>query len=522
MPHSAPKLTATLTLLLMSACASTSSEVPQAPYDVEHKSLVDLRADLLGGRVTSEHLVELYHERIALIDDAGPQFNSVLALNPSALDDARRLDAERARGEIRGLLHGVPILLKDNIESKDPLPTTAGSLALADNFTERDAPIVARLRAAGAIILGKANLSEWANIRSSNSTSGWSAVGGLTRNAHDPLRTACGSSAGSGVAVAASLCAAALGTETDGSITCPASMNGVVGLKPTVGLLSRTHIVPISHTQDTAGPMTRSVRDAALLLSVMAGSDPADPSTVHADNFAEAYHEPLRSGANPLSGARLGVLRFHTQRHDEGTLAVFEAALNTLRAAGAELIEIEEFSGMREIGGHEFRILLTELKADMNAYLASTPPAVTTRTLADVIAFNEAHAAEEMPHFAQEFFERAESQPGLDDQEYKDSVAAAARMAGPEGIDRLLTENNVTALIAPTAGPAWLIDLENGDSHGPSCTTLPAVSGYPHLTLPMGKVEGLPVGLSFIGTAWSEGNLLRLGHGFEMVRGEFR
>ncbi len=521
MSHRFSRLAA-LTPLLLSACATTPTDGPPTPYDVEGKSLTELRADLMGGAVSSERLIELYHERIALIDDAGPLLNSILALNPSALEDARRLDAERARGEIRGLLHGIPILLKDNIESKDPLPTTAGSLALADNFTGRDAPIVARLRAAGAIILGKANLSEWANIRSSNSTSGWSAVGGLTRNAHDPLRTACGSSAGSGVAVAASLCAAALGTETDGSITCPASMNGVVGLKPTVGLLSRTHIVPISHTQDTAGPMTRSVPDAALLLSVMAGSDPSDPGTVRADDFAEAYHERLDTGTNALNGARLGVLRFHTRRHDEGTLALFEKTLESLRAAGAELVEIEEFSGMRGIGGHEFRILLTELKADMNVYLASTPPAVTTRTLADVIAFNEAHAAEEMPHFAQEFFERAESQPGLDDQEYKDSVAAAARMAGPEGIDRLLTENNVTALIAPTAGPAWMIDLENGDSHGPSCTTLPAVSGYPHLTIPMGMVEGLPIGLSFMGAAWSEASLLRLGQGFEMIRGDLQ
>jgi amidase len=277
--------------------------------------------------------------------------------------------------------------------------------------------------------------------------------------------------------------------------------------------------------------MTRTVLDAALLLSVMAGSDPTDPATLLADEFSEAYYKrlalppslsPLYTlGANPLSGTRIGVMRFHAKRHDEGTLAVFEAALDTLRAADAELVEIEEFPGLRGIGGHEFRILLTELKANMNAYLASTPPAVTTRTLADVIAFNEAHAAEEMPHFAQEFFERAEGRPGLDDQEYKDSVAAAARMAGPEGIDRLLTENNVTALIAPTAGPAWLIDLENGDSHGPSCTTLPAVSGYPHLTLPMGKVEGMPIGLSFMGAAWSEAHLLRLARGFEMVRGEF-
>jgi amidase len=278
--------------------------------------------------------------------------------------------------------------------------------------------------------------------------------------------------------------------------------------------------------------MTRTVLDAALLLSVMAGSDPTDPATLLADEFSEAYYKrlalppslsPLYTlGANPLSGTRIGVMRFHAKRHDEGTLAVFEAALDTLRAADAELVEIEEFPGLRGIGGHEFRILLTELKADMNAYLATTPPAVTTRTLADVIAFNEAHAAEEMPHFAQEFFERAEAQPGLDDQEYKDSVASAARMAGPEGLDRLLAEYNVTALIAPTAGPAWMIDLENGDSHGPSCTTLPAVAGYPHLTVPMGMVEGLPVGLSFIGAAWSEAHLLRLGQGFEMVRGEFQ
>ena len=511
-------LSIALPLSCLASCAGPQTDVPLAPYIIEHKSLTEMRADLVDGRVTSEHLVELYQERIALLDAAGPRFNSVLALNPRALDDARALDREQARGESRGPLHGVPILLKDNIESADPLPTTAGSLALADNVTGRDAPIVARMRAAGAVILGKANLSEWANIRSSNSSSGWSAVGGLTRNAHDPLRTACGSSAGSAVAVAASLCAGALGTETDGSITCPASMNGVVGLKPTVGLLSRTHIVPISHTQDTAGPMTRTVADAALLLSVLAGSDPADPATLLADHFRQDYAKALDSSS--LRGKRLGVLRFHTRRHEDSTLEVFEAALSTLREAGAELVEIDDLPGRRSLGGHEFRILLTELKADMNAYLASTPATVKTRTLADLIAFNEEHADVEMPFFAQEFFERAQAQPGLDDAEYLESVETAARLAGPEGIDRLLAEYDVEALVAPTAGPAWFIDLENGDAHGPSATTLPAVSGYPHLTVPMGMVEGLPVGISFMGPAWSEAQLLRLGQAYELARGD--
>jgi len=490
------------------------SENPAGPggYPIEERTVADLSADMAAGRISSEELVRLYLERIETIDRRGPELRSVLSVNPRALDDARALDAERARGELRGPLHGIPVLVKDNIESADPLPTTAGSLALAQNLGGRDAPIVERLRKAGAVILGKTNLSEWANIRSSRSTSGWSAVGGLTRNPYALDRNACGSSSGSGAAMAANLAALAVGTETDGSITCPAAVNGIVGLKPTVGLLSRRHIVPISHTQDTAGPMTRTVADAAAMLSVMAGSDEADPATAEADRHVTDYVAALDGQA--LSGAKLGVLRF-AAGYLPALDRAFEHALDELRGAGAEIVEIEKFEGLDPINRDELSVLLTELKADLETYLADAAPAVTTRTLADLIAFNEREAAREMRFFGQELFEQAVKTEGLESADYRRAVEANLRLAGPEGIDRLLAEHGVDALIAPTTGPAWTTDVVNGDHYLGSATTLAAVAGYPHLTVPMGHVFGLPVGISFIGPAWSEARLLALGHAFE-------
>jgi amidase len=482
-----------------------------APYVVEEKSIAQLQADLAGGATTSEGLVEAYLARIEAIDRAGPTLRSVLALNPRAVEDARARDAERKAGKLRGPLHGIPILLKDNIDSADPLPTTAGSLALAKNVTNRDAPFVARLRAAGAIILGKTNLSEWANIRSSQSISGWSAVGGLTRNPYARDRNACGSSSGSGAAAAASLAAATIGTETDGSITCPASINGLVGIKPTIGLVSRTHVVPISHTQDTAGPMTRSVADTAALLTVMAGTDPADSATKHADARKSDYSAALDSGA--LKGKRIGVLKFLKGYHALTDLA-FAAALDEMKAAGAELIEIEKFPAQEKIGEAELVVLLTELKADLNAYLATTPPSVTTRTLKDVIAFNAATPAE-LALFGQDLFEQAEQTKGLTDPAYRKAAATAKRLAGPQGIDRLLKQHKLDALVAPTGGPAWTIDVVTGDHFLGAASTLPAVAGYPHITVPMGEARGLPVGISFIGTAWSESKLIALAYAFE-------
>ena len=478
---------------------------------VEEKSIADLQAELARGTTTSEALVKAYLARIEAIDRAGPTLRSVLALNPRAADDARARDAERKAGKVRGPLHGIPILLKDNIESADPVATTAGSLALKDNVTGRDAPLVARLREAGAVILGKTNLSEWANIRSSQSISGWSAVGGLTRNPYALDRNACGSSSGSGAAAAASLAAATVGTETDGSITCPSSINGLVGMKPTVGLVSRTHVVPISHTQDTAGPMTRTVADAAALLTAMAGSDPADVATKLADARKSDYTKAL--DANALQGKRIGVLKFLSGYHAP-TDRAFAAALDAMKAAGATLVEIEKFENLDKIGEAELTVLLVELKADLNAYLASTAPGVKTRTLKDVIAFNSATPAE-LALFGQDLFEQAEQTKGVNDPAYKKAAATAKRLAGPEGIDRLLKQHKLDALVAPTVGPAWTIDVVTGDHFLGAASTLAAVAGYPHITVPMGDARGLPIGISFMAEAWSEAKLIALGYAFE-------
>ena len=436
--------------------------------------------------------------------------NAVIAIDPGALQAARAADASNPSGP----LHGQPVLIKDNIEAAGPLPTTAGSLALAGNVTNRDAPLVARLRASGAIIFGKANLSEWANIRSSNSISGWSAVGGQTRNPHALDRNTCGSSSGSGAAVAAGIVQYAIGTETDGSITCPAAINGIVGLKPSVGLVSRSRIVPISASQDTAGPMTATVAQAAQLLTAIAGSDPADAATAEADKRKTDYVRLLRR--DELRGKRIGVMRFAS---GFGTDGPFERALALLKAEGATLVDIDKFDD-KDIGANEFQVLLTEFKAGLNDYLKSTPPSVQPRTLAEVIAFNKAHAAEEMALFGQDIFEKAEATKGLSDPAYIKARRTSFEAAGPNGIDRLLKQYKVVALIGPTMPPAWKIDAVNGDQiSGGGAGSLAAVAGYPHLTVPMGQVKGLPVGLSFIGPKWSEALLLSLGYSYEQARG---
>jgi amidase len=448
-------------------------------------------------------------ERIAAVD---PALHSVIAIDSGAMDQARAVDS----GTQRGPLAGQPVLIKDNIESAGTLPTTAGSLALANNVTSRDAPLVARLRSAGAVILGKTNLSEWANIRSSHSISGWSAIGGQTHNPWALDRNTCGSSSGSGAAVAAGFVRFAIGTETDGSITCPASINGIVGLKPTVGLVSRTHIVPIGHSQDTAGPMTDDVRDAAELLTVIAGSDPADAATAEADKHKTDYAAAL--DANALKGKRIGVMRFAS---GFGTDAAFETALALLREQGATLVDIKTFDDSA-IGRNEQFVLLTELKADMAKYLEDSPAPVAVRSLADLIAFDKAHAQQEMSLFGQETFEEAQKTRGLDDPKYRKARQASFRAAGPNGIDRLLKQYDVVALVGPTMPPAWKIDAANGDQiSGGGAGSLAAVAGYPHLTVPMGLVKGLPVGLSFIGPKWSEQVLLNLGYAYEQARGPF-
>ena len=475
------------------------------------KSIATLAGDLAARRVTSEQLVALYSERIHALDQRGPQLHSVIALNPQALEIARALDAERAAGHVRGPLHGIPILIKDNIETADPMPTTAGSLALAGNFASRDAFVVAQLRAAGAIVLGKNNLSEWANIRSSRATSGWSALGGLTKNPYALDRNPCGSSSGSGVAVAASLAAAAIGTETDGSITCPASVLGLVGLKPTVGAVSRSRIIPISSAQDTAGPMTRSVEDARLLMRTLTASDEHDAATRSAAAHAQDFVSALVPDA--LAGRRFGVLKFHTG-YLSAVDALFDAAVSELKKAGAAVTVIESFDGYSAIEARETPILLRDFRKELNTYLASTPADVRTRSLADVIAFNREHAQRELPYFGQDLFERAEA-TASDDPTEVERVREENHKAAAEGLDRLLAADALDALIAPTLSPAWMTDLINGDHVLGGSTTLPAVAGYPHVTVPMGQVHGLPVGLSFIGPAWSDAKLLSFAFAYE-------
>ncbi|HTM82595.1 amidase [Asticcacaulis sp.] len=499
-------------VLVLSACQMPNrapSAYDQAKADLT-APVADIQAHMKAGKYTSADLTQAALDQIKA---KNADLHAVITVNPDALKRAKESDEARKAGKTLGPLMGIPVLIKDNIETADIMPTTAGSMALAANITHRDAPVVANLRAGGAIILGKANLSEWANIRSTRSVSGWSGVGGLTANAIDHARTACGSSSGSGAAVAAGLAPLAVGTETDGSVTCPSSMNGLVGLKPTVGLVSRTYVVPISHSQDTPGPMGHSVADVAAMLTVMAGSDPADKATAEADAHKTDYAAGLTDYS--LKGVRIGVLRDISS--DAKTNAVFETALKALTDQGAVLVDIKD-SSVKGLGDAEMTVMMTELKADLNAYLASTPTAVKTRTLADVIAFNKANAAQEMSYFGQELFEQAEQTKGLDDSAYV-SAAYLARNASAARIDGLLATNKVTVLIAPTYGPAWLSDLIYGDQYnGPSATQLPATSGYPHLTVPMGAVQALPVGLSFIGPKWSEALLLQTGYAFERAR----
>jgi amidase len=449
----------------------------------------------------------VYLERIAASDRAQPPLAAVIAVAPEAMRD--EVDVKR-----KGVaLAGLSVLIKDNVETRD-MPTTAGSLALADNRTGRDAPLVSRLRTAGAIILGKTNLSEWANFRSSLSSSGWSGVGGQSRNPHGLDRSPCGSSSGSGAAVAAGLAWAAVGTETDGSITCPASVNGIVGFKPTVGMISRSGIVPISHVQDTPGPMTRSVADAALMLEAMAGVDAADPATATAPAKARAGFVSGLADAS-LKGVRIGVLVKQIGPLPR-VAELFEAAKVDLVAAGAELVPIE-FTVPDALGKAEQSALLYEFRTDLDRYLAALPGHPQIRSLAALIAFNKAHSAREMRWFEQDLLDQALA--ATDVAAYTKARADAFRLAGPEGVDRLLRENGVAALIAPTSGPAWSIDLVNGDHVvDVGAGSLPAVAGYPHLTVPMGAVEGLPVGLSFIGRAWDDAAILRIGAAYERAR----
>jgi amidase len=478
---------------------------------IPEPSIAELQAKMASGQITAQTLVEHYLQRINALNSQGPALHAVISINPDALAQAHALDQERRDHGARGPLHGIPVLLKDNIESADRMPTTAGSLALVDNFAIADAPVAAALRAAGAIILGKTNLSEWANFRSTHSTSGWSAVGGLTRNPYVLDRTACGSSSGSAVAVAAGMAAASIGSETDGSIACPASMTGVVGLKPTLGLLSQRGIVPIAHSQDTAGPMGRTVADVALLLSALVshGARECEPASGPCD--ATDY----TAGLDPdsLRHKRIGVLRFKPGSHPEMD-DVYERALRRLRAAGATLIEVAA-PDTAPLEAAELAVLMSEFKAGINVYLAAAPAAVKTRDLAQVIDFNRS-SPYELQYFGQDIFLSAQKTAGLEDAGYRDALATSKRLAGAQGLDQMLQQDRLDLLVAPTTSAAWRVDQVLGDRGGDSFTTLAAVAGYPHLSVPMGQVAQLPVGLSFIGPAWSEQLLLACGYAFSL------
>jgi amidase len=484
---------------------------------MEEWSISELQSKMASGELTARQLAELYLQRIADIDQNGPRLNSVIEVNPDALAIAEQLDAERKAGQVRGPLHGIPLLLKENIDTHDRMQTTAGSLALEGNFAARDAFLVERLRQAGALILGKTNLSEWANFRARHSTSGWSSRGGLTRNPYALDRSACGSSSGSAVAVAANLCAVAVGTETDGSIICPAQTNGIVGLKPTLGLISRSGIIPIAHSQDTAGPMGRTVADVAILLGAMTGFDKRDPATRSGKRRALSDYRPFLD-ARGLVGARLGVAR-NLFGSDLRIAKIMEDALEVMRQAGAILIDAVELPASEKFSRSELEVLLYEFKADLNAYLAGVGPEVAVHSLADVIRFNEENKERVMPYFGQDRMLAAQEKGPLTSKRYLAALARNHRLTRDEGVDAVMKKHRLDALVCPSGGPAWLIDLVNGD--GPTwdmeSTSFPAVAGYPHITVPAGYIFGLPVGISFFGRAWQEPTLIKLAYAFEQA-----
>jgi amidase len=506
----------------ISGCSRPQQTAPVsgAPaFELDEATIATLQVEMASGRFTARAIAEKYLERIEQIDKSGPAVNAVLEINPDTLAIAGALDEERKSKGARGPLHGVPVIIKDNIDTADRMATTAGSLALEGSIAPRDSFVAERLRAAGAVILGKANLSEWANFRARNSSSGWSGRGGQTRNPYALDRNPSGSSSGSAVAVAANLCAVAVGTETDGSIVGPSAVNGIVGIKPTVGLVSRAGIIPIAHSQDTAGPMARSVTDAAILLGALAGPDPRDPATAKAGgNLHTDYRHFLQPGR--LRGARIGVARkFFGYHRDVDRL--MDIALDVMKRQGAVLVDPADLprSGF---GGSGFEVLLYEFKAGLNAYLAGLDPKVQVRSLKEVIAFNEKNRDREMPYFGQETMLKAEEKGPLTDKAYLYALAKCRRLSQTEGIDAVMRKHNLDAIVAPAGGPAGLTDLILGDHDIGGSSSPAAVAGYPSITVPAGFVHGLPVGISFFGAAWSEPKLLRIAYSFEQASGSRR
>ncbi|CAN5121446.1 amidase [soil metagenome] len=477
-------------------------------------SIAQLSAGMVSGEYTARSITGKYLERISALDRQGPMMHHVIETNPDALTIADSLDAERRAGRIRGPMHGIPVLVKDNIDSADRMSTTAGSRALEGHTPVRDAHVVAQLRAAGAIVLGKTNLSEWANFRSTHASSGWSGRGGQARNPYALDRSPSGSSSGSAGAVASSYCTVAIGTETDGSITSPAAACSLIGLKPTIGLVSRAGIIPIAHTQDTAGPMARTVTDAATLLSVLAGRDARDVTTYRAPALnAASYMQALDAGG--LKGARIGVAREKYTGYSSHTDAHFETALQAMKDAGAVMVDPANIATAGKFDAAEYEVLLFEFKSGLQAYLATLPAGARARTLDDLIAFNRAHASEEMPYFGQEIFEQAARKGPLTTPAYRKALETCGRLARRQGLDATFRKHKLDAIVAPTQGPPALIDLVNGDPSGASSTSPSAVAGYPAITVPMGYAFGLPLGITFMGKAWSEATLLKFAYAYE-------
>ncbi|MBN2236189.1 MAG: amidase, partial [Bacteroidales bacterium] len=483
----------------INTASDTVSSFPE--FELDELTVADLQEKMNSGEYSARSLVEMYTHRIQEMDKSGANLNAVLELNPEALSIADQLDSERAAGNIRSALHGIPVLIKGNIDTADQMHTNAGASAIASNIAQSDAALVSKLREAGVVILGKTNLSEWANFRSTRSSSGWSSVLGQTRNPYILDRTPCGSSSGSGAAVSANLCAIAIGTETNGSIVCPSSVNGVVGIKPTVGLVSQSGIIPISHSCDTAGPMARTLKDATLLFQAMSET-PVD------------YSASLEKGG--LVGARIGVARTFFGFHEDVDSAM-DIALNTLKEQGAELIELKDYRHAREASRASYEVMLYEFKAGLNKYLSGMPEGIEVRTLADVISYNKINADKAMPFFKQEILEQAEAKGDLNSPEYLEAVKTMKNLAGADGIDKIMDEFKLDAIIAPTGSPAWTVDLINGDNFHGGSSSPAANAGYPNITIPAGFIHGLPIGLSFFGKAFTEAKLIKLAYDYEQA-----
>ncbi|HEY8833119.1 MAG TPA: amidase [Gemmatimonadaceae bacterium] len=491
-----------------------NDRVSIAPFALEETTIADLQSAMASGRRTARSITQMYIDRIHALDRTGPTLRAVLEINPDALSIADTLDRERKAGKVRGPLHGIPILIKDNIDTADRMTTTAGSYALAGSIALQDATVAARLRAAGAILLGKTNLSEWANFRSTHSSSGWSGRGGQAKNPYVLDRNPCGSSSGTGAGVSANMCAVGIGTETDGSIVCPSSVNGIVGIKPTLGLVSRAGIIPIAHSQDTAGPMTRTVRDAAILLGVLTGVDARDPATSSSGARGQTDYTQFLD-PNGLRGARIGVARTKFFGYSDVTDKIVNDAIDAMKANGAVIVDPANIETAGKFDDAEFDVLLYEFKADLNNYLASLGPRAPVKSLQDIIAYNDAHKDQEMPFFGQEIMIQAQAKGPLTEKKYLDTLASNLKMSRTDGIDATMDKYKLDAIVAPTGSPAWPTDLINGDHFTGASSTPAAVAGYPNINVPAGLSHGLPVGISFFGRAYSEPTLIKIAYAYE-------